>query len=279
MTTQPVDTRTVASTATAPRIVVEATYRDPVTGALYVHKDLVKVKDDWADEAHISPPAAEEEFGDVESWAEYVNRYANPAVKPLVTWNAHGLRAVLDYHAYEGTGNRLQWTASCPFLRSAEWRAWLGLADGHAKGQRQAIEALEDRGAEIIEPPPGELMNLLRTLRTTVNKSAQTELRADGTTSVSYTDDKGIAARGGTIDLPSEFTIAIPVLKGHVDADGKPVLYSLKVRLRASVDDQARLALRFTIPTAERALEEVFADRVQLAERLLDGYDVLRAAD
>jgi hypothetical protein len=122
-------------------------------------------------------------------------------------------------------------------------------------------------------------MNLLRTLRTTVNKSAQTELRADGTTSVSYTDDKGIAARGGTIDLPSEFTIAIPVLKGHVGSDGKPVVYSLKVRLRASVDDQARLTLRFTIPTAERALEEVFADRVQLAERLLDGYDVLRAAD
>jgi hypothetical protein len=116
-------------------------------------------------------------------------------------------------------------------------------------------------------------MALLGSMRATVNKSAQTELRPDGTTSVTWSDAKNIAARGGTTDLPPEFTITIPVLKGH------DVRYKLAVRLRASVDDQARLALRFSIPLAERALEAVFSDRVAAAKLLLgDGFVILRAA-
>jgi hypothetical protein len=255
------------------------------SGALWLHKDYVQVVQPWANEAHIGPPKASEAFGDVESWAVYVKRYggadsgAGQAADVLLTWNSEGLKAVLDYHSDTSTAGRLWWTVRHPFERSAEWKAWMALADGHAKGQREAIEALEDRGNDVVEPAPADLMNLLRTLRVTVNKSAQTELRPDGTTNVQYTDDKGIAARGGTVDLPSEITIAIPVLKGHVDADGKPVVYGLKVRLRATVNDQARLALRFTIPNADRALEEVFADRVSAARTALgDGYAILRAA-
>jgi hypothetical protein len=249
------------------------------SGALWIHKDFVQVKQPWEDEAHIGPPRASEAFGDVESWTAYVKRFTRPEAGAFVTWNSQGLYAVLDYHGERGGGNRCQWIAKHPFERSAEWKAWMGLADGHAKGQREAIEALEDRGGEILEPQPADLMSLLRTLRVTVNKSAQTELRPDGTTSVQYTDDKGIAARGGTVDLPSEITIAIPVLKGHVGSDGKPVVYALKVRVRASVNDQARLALRFTIPNAEKALEEVFADRVAAATAALgDGFSLLRAA-
>lgn len=250
------------------------------SGALWVHKDFLQVTNPWADEAHVGPPKEALSLGDVESWAGYVKRFAAAGeFAPLVTWNSEGLKAILDYHADTDTAGRLQWIAKHPFERSPEWKAWLALADGHAKGQREAIEALEDRGNDVVEPAPSDLMNLLRTLRVTVNKSAQTELRPDGTTSVQYTDDKGIAARGGTVDLPSEITIAIPVLKGHVGSDGKPVVYGLKVRLRASVNDQARLALRFTIPNADRALEEVFADRVAATRAALgDGYAILRAA-
>lgn len=256
---------------------VDAYYEDSRTRALWVHKDLVNVREDW----QIGPPKANEAFGDVESWAAYVTRFGRHQA-PLLTWNSQGLAAVLDYHqndGLEGGPGQLQWIAKHPFERSPEWKAWTALADGHAKGQREAIEALEDRGLDIVDPQPGDLMNILRTLRTTVNKSATTELRSDGTTSVQYSDDKGVAARGGTVDLPSEFTIAIPVLKGHVGADGKPVAYSLKVRIRASVGDNARLALRFSIPNAERALEDVFADRVAAARTALgDGFTVLRAA-
>lgn len=258
---------------------VVASIRDDESGALWVHKDLVEVLKPWEVDSHIGPVTTTERFGDVESWASYVTHFASvPDFQPLVTWNASGLRAVLDYHEVDKPG-RAQWIAEMPFVQAPEFAGWSALADGRGKPQRLAIEALEDRGADIVEPSAGELMAMLRTLRTTVNKSAQTELRPDGSTGVTYVDDKGISARGGTVDLPSEITIRVPILKGHVDDQGKPVVYELKVRLRASVGDDARLALRFSIPNAERALEEVYADRVALAKRLLgDGFDVLRAA-
>lgn len=249
-------------------------------GARWVHKDLVQVAQPWADEAHISPPKAREAFGDVDSWALYIQRFAGSGAQlPVVTWNSNGLNAVLDYHANLTTPGRREWIATHPFERSVEWKAWMELADGRPKAQKAAIEALEDRGADIVDPSPAELLNILRTLRTTVNKMAEVSLNENGSTHLNYTDNKDISGRGGTIDLPSEFTIAIPVLKGHTDADGKPVVYSLKVRLRASVTDEARLALRLTIPNADKALEEVFADRVRAAELLLgEDFDVLRAA-
>jgi hypothetical protein len=259
---------------------VDASVRDEQSGALWVHKDLVQVLAPWEVERHVGPIRANESFGDVESWAAYVTRFAAvPEYTPLVTWNSAGLLAVLDYHAHAEESGRTQWSARMPFVEAPEFAAWMQLADGRGKPQRVAIEALEDRGADIVEPAAGELMAMLRTLRTTVNKSAQTELRPDGSTSVSYIDDKGISARGGTVDLPSEISIRVPILKGHVDEQGKPVVYELKVKLRASVGDDARLMLRFSMPNAERALEAVYADRVALAKRLLgDGFDVLRAA-
>ncbi len=256
---------------TAPRIVVAAAHKDTATGAEWVHKDLVRVQDAWAEEGHVGPPEADERFGDVNSWAEYVKTYGN--IESFLTWNSEGLFGVLDYHAPDTSPGRCQWQASHPFHKSLEFRSWLELANGRAMPQKPAIEKLEDLSEDITDPTPAELMNLLRSLRTTVNKTAQAELRPDGTTSVSWTDDKGLAARGGTTDLPPSFSITIPLLKGH------DVRYKLTVRLRATVDDQAHLTLRFTIPQAEQALEMVYANRVAEARTLLgDGFHLLRAA-
>lgn len=259
---------------------VDASVRDERTGALYVHRDLDVVIPPWALEEHVGPPKASEALGDVDSWVEYITRFATPG-RTLLTWNSNGLYAILDYHENAGgEAGRVQWLAKHPFIRSPEWHDWTGIASGHAVSQAKAIEFLEDHGPDIVEPTAGELMNLLRSLRGTVNKTAETTLNEDGSTRISFEGTTGIAARGGTADLPAEIAIAIPVLKGHVDDADKAVLYRLAVRLRASVDDHARLALRFSIPAAERTLEDVFADRVREARQLLvgEGFDILRAA-
>lgn len=278
-TTQPMDPNGMH---TASRLAVAATWQDPVTKALYVHGDLVKVQEAWEQEAHIGPMSVTERFGDVESWVAYVERFGGDdvsAAKPFLTWNSRGLRASLDYATPGGVAGRCQWTALHPFEPSAQWRAWMALADGQAVGQRPAIERLEDLAADILEPSPADLANLLRALRAAVSAKADTELRSDGTTSVAFTKDTSVKG-GGSVELPPMFTIAIPVLKGHVDGDGRPVLYRLEVRLRVSVDDSAHLALRFTVPMAERTLEDVYADRVREASELLgESLRLLRAAD
>lgn len=275
MPTDPIDSNAVT---TAPRLAIAPFYKDGKTGALYIHKDLDIAAKPWEEEEHIPPQRGNERFGDVESWVAFVKEHTLD-VPPYLTWRASGLRAVLDYHAVDGPG-RCQWLAEYPFVRSRQWDAWLSTATGSRQTQSDAIEFLEDHAEDVVEPSAAELMNILRNLRTTVNKSASVELRADGTAAVSWSAAENVSARGGTMDLPSEFVIGIPILKGHVDEDGKPVIYRLTVRLRASVDDKARLGLRFSIPNADASLEDAFADRVTAAKALLGaGAPLLRGAD
>lgn len=264
---------------TAPAVVVAPTYKDPITGALYVHSDLQMCQGPWEEETHVGPIRCTERFGDVESWVAYVRRFCVPDEhQPLLTWNRCGLRAVLDYHAGEDAPGRCQWTAEYPFETSIQWRAWMGLASGQAVGQKAAVERLEELAEDIVEPPAADLAQLLRTLRATVKATADAELRPDGTTAVAFSQDARVKS-ADSVELPSSFTIAIPVLRGHVDQEGRPVLYRLQVRVRASVDESAKLTLRFTIPTAERVLEAVYEDRVNAARELLgESYSLLRAA-
>jgi hypothetical protein len=267
---------------TAPAVIIAPYYKDPQTGALYVHGDLKAAADPWAAEDHIGPARVDERFGDVESWANYVLRFGGVApYLPFLTWNARGFRAVLDYHTSEGP-NRAQWVAAHPFEWSREWRKWTQLASGAALAQRALVENIEDLGEDIVEPGAADLAQLLRSLRATVNASASAEIRADGSTSVSYQQDK--AVKSGTsnvgVELPPTFVIAIPVLKGHMNGEGRPVRYKLTVRVRASVDDNAHLSFRLSIPNADAVVESVYADRVQTAAGLLpDEFEILRAAD
>lgn len=277
--TQPAESNWAQS---APHLTVAPAYTAP-DGSVYVHHDLAKVVDPWSVEAHIGPVRAHESFGDVESWAAYVLRYAEEdAVWPaFLTWSEKGLRAVLDYHSTEQEPNRCQWTAEHPFVQSLQYRKWAALANGVAKSQRDVLEAFEDLGPDIVEPTAADLVSLVRVLRATSNASANTELRPDGTTFVNYTKNQTVHA--GEATLPPSLTIAIPVLKGHTEAGvgGKltPVLYRLTVRIRVSVDDNARLAFRLSMPDAERTLEAAYADRVDAARLLLgEAYALLRAS-
>lgn len=258
---------------TAPIVIVDTHFTGP-DGAFYAYDGTgyTRVTEPWAVQQHIAPIERTERFADVESWVEYVKRFGGmDEHAPFLTWSETGLSAVLDYHGHQDAPGRCQWKAVQPFERSLQWKAWAALTDGRARKQKELIEALEDLGADIVEPDAAKLLTILRTLRATVNTAADTELRPDGSTKVAFTKDKTVQA--GQVDLPPEIVIGIPTLKGH------PVTYKLRVRVRVSVDDNAQLAFRLTIPGAERALEDVFADRVQAAtEQLGEGFTLLRSS-
>lgn len=255
------------------RLVLESAWTDPATGQVYVHKDLVPQKPDWTSIEHISPLKADEAFADVDSWAEYIAGYGTKG-HVLATWNSQGLRAILDYHHSTDEPDRTQWIARQPFALSTEWKAWTTFAAGQVHKQREAIEKLEEFGEDIVEPTETDLVLLLRNLRSNVTAAATTELREDGTTAVSWNQDKTVRGVAGTpVELPGVIKIAIPVLHGDV------AKWEVKVRLRTSVDDQAHLGLRFSLMNAERVLEAVYAERVTQAKALLgDDYTLLRAA-
>jgi hypothetical protein len=265
---------------TAPKVVIAPFFKDSETGATYVHQDLVKTQEPWAEEAHIPPMRGTEKFGDVESFVDFVKRYAN-SERSLLTWSSKGLFVTLDYaDAIEPAPGRCQWRAEHPFVTSRQWRAWMNVASGQAVPQRVAVERLEDLAEDIVEPAATDLMNIIRSLKASANAKAETEIRPDGTTAVTFAQDTAVRGKTGDVTLPQFIFISIPVLKGHLSEAGKPVLYRIPVRVRVSVDEVAHLAFRFSIPNAEQVLEATYEDRVTLAKsKLGDDFELLRAAD
>ncbi len=271
------DQNQISAEARADHLIVVPYAKDPVTGAAYAHKDLVQVQAAWSEEAHVSPVSVDEKFGDVESWCAYVTEFskADGAIEPpFLTWSGRGLAAVLDYT------DRRQWKASHPFTRTPEFTAWIGIANNSAVEHKHFIEFLEDHAPDIVEPAPLDLLNLLRTLKGASSASFEGTVKADGTADIRYAKTTGVSSGAQSLELPSEITIGIPVLRGHVGADGKVVRYGLQLKLRASVGTDAHLALRLSMPQAERVLEDVYAERVTAAKALLgDGFSILRGAD
>lgn len=270
-TTQPVDP---SAPKPANILTIQPTVTDHETGAVYVHQDYVRDIPNWEVVEHIAPISTTEKLGDIDSWAAYVERFAGGDVDvsaPLLTWSERGLTAIIDYHHADGTPQRCAWIARHDFVKSHQWNVWTMLANGQGRGQKLVLEALEDNQADIVDPSPAQLLAVLRTLRATSSATADTELLADGSTKVVWQKQTGV--KSAEIELPPEFRIAIPVLKGHneptEEGKNRPVVYSMAVRIRASVDDQAKLSLRLSIPDSERVLEAVFADRVAAAQALL----------
>lgn len=257
----------------APHLVIQPSVQAN-DGSEWVHKDYQKVTDAWAVEEHIGPIKETARFGDVESWAEYIKAYTSQDVSGLLlTWSDTGLRAVLDYHN-ESVVGRGQWIAEHPFKFSSQWQAWSSLANGQPRPQKQLVESLEDLGEDIVSPDQAALLGILRTLRTTTSASGETVINPDGSTSVSWTRESTVK---GKAEIPATIAIKIPVLKGHY-RDGNQVVYEIPIRMRLSVDDGAHVLFRLSMPTAERVLEKVYADRVQAAKDALGaGYSLLRA--
>lgn len=281
--TIPAEPQTQEPEATLRHLVLAPSVRDEATGALYVHNDYLNVIKPFEFEAHVAPVDADERFGDVESFTHYVNAFADAGNMPFITWNSKGLKATLDYHQNatnpEASG-RTKWHASYPFVLAPEFLLWSKAADGHAIPLQQFVEFLDDRAPDIHEPDAASLLALMRTLRANVTATADTQLRADGTAAVNFAKDTRVTASGGTAELPPEITVAIPVLRGQIDEDGQVVRYKLVLKLRASVDGNAKLALRLAMPIQERVLEQVYAERVDAAKKLLgEAYTVLRAAE
>ena len=261
--------------AAAPHLILEPTVIDEITGARWVHKDYQDAIPPWFTQDHIYPVCVTERFGDVESWAAYISSYSSYSRKKgfFATWSGTGLRAVLDYPFGR------QWIAEAPFVHTPEWQAWSSAAKGQAIPHVTAVEFLDDHAPDIHEPDSATLLNLLRNLRSNVNCSAATELRADGTSAVRFSKDSTVRSGSQTVELPHEITIAIPVLRGHRDDDGQVVRYKLVLKLRASVGQDAHLGLRLVMPAAETVLEQVWEERVNKARGLIGAdHSILRAA-
>lgn len=238
---------------------IVAAYEAP-DGSVYVHADL---------SGRVQPWSLSETFGDLESWIAYVKEFSGVSPK-LLTWNEQGFKAKLGYKTERS--NAGTWEASYPFEPTPQWADWQRFATNHGVAHKSAVEFLEDHAPDIVEPDATALLAILRNLRANVNTNATAELRADGTTHITFEKNQRVATPT-EIDLPPQFEIGVPVLAGD------PNIWKLVVRLRVSVTADNHLELRFAMPQAVTVLETVYGERVAAARQALgDGFTVLRAA-
>ncbi|MGD9885329.1 MAG: DUF2303 family protein [Reyranella sp.] len=288
MTTLPAETDDQPESDRPPYLVLEPFIKDAVTGETFVHKDYVQTQKPWAEAEHRDYIGESLEFGDLTSWADYVDRFAEPS-SSIVTWNSIGLRADLAYLASRAQragrldddalrGQLVNWHARYPFKPTPEWAAWAATANGQAISHTKIVEFLDDHLDDVQEPAPLVLMNVLRKLRASTKYEAETELRENGTASVSFRKDDRVVG-DAEVELPGEIEIVIPIMRGHVDAAGEPINYKLVVKVRATVQDGA-LFLRLSVPAKDKVIEQVYADLVGTARELLgsDGPPIYRTA-
>lgn len=271
---------------------------DPVVkledGSVWVHEDYQMAVEPWAVEAHkenhLKPISGRAAFGDIESWAAYVKRYVTvDSTSYLITTDNAGFGAILDYHDESGVPGPCQWQAEYKYVWHESWVRWMRAVQTNGGiTQQQLVELIDDQADDIKDPDQASLLALISKLRVTVNRQAQSELNADGTTKVSYSQDEQLRGDSTHATIPQKITLSLPIVKGDKDVitneSGEdvlaPVVWKVEVRIRVSVQNDCSLRFRLSIPKLDATLEKMRERMVMRAqEELGASYLILRAAD
>ena len=252
-------------------VMIPPSFTDQKTGAVWAHTDYVPVIKPFEFEGHIGPIVQVEPFADIKSFTTYVKEFGP---KAFVTWNNVGLAAVLDYHGRDGTPGRCKWAAVCRFVDTPQAVAWNGFFQATVT-QAEFIEQIENNAGDIADPAPTMLMGILRALRGHSNNTASIELKPGGGTVVQFSQAKGVTGPNDVV-IPDTFTVAIPLVQGHVDETGKPIAYAIPVRIRPDVNKDGLPHFRLEAPTLPRIREAVTLSLIEEAKKELTGYTLFR---
>jgi len=151
------------------------------------------------------------------SFCDYVKEFATGATAVFADEQAAKYVAVLDYHAGPGI---LAKRGACDHVaayecpKSDQWNTWLGL-NGKMLDQVAFAQFLQANLRDVMEPAPADLLKIALELQVHKSANFQSEVRLDnGQTVFRYEEQIRGSAKGGDIEIPSQFTIGIPVFFG-----------------------------------------------------------------
>lgn len=207
---------------------------------------------------------------DTASFLEYFLRHAVTSSEVFADRDSRRITAILDAPG-PGQPSWCDHRLTMQLEHTTAWRAWTG-KDREYMWQAAFAEHLEDNLADIVDPPGAEMLEVAQTLQATTKVSFASGYRlVNGQRQIQYTEETtGSAGARGTLQIPAEFRLGLPVFRGDDAAE------QVTARLRYRVKDAA-LTLGYALDRPEEAVERAFETYVaaigsELATPVLRGH-------
>jgi uncharacterized protein YfdQ (DUF2303 family) len=208
---------------------------------------------------HGLPPSritANVKLSDAASFCKYFDLYRDDRSRIFADPVTTSFQAVLDYH---GAGERrpefLSHKANLVMTKDERWRIWAGKS-GTVFGQNEFAEFIEDHVSDIIEPSGADMLEIARDLKASIGGSFEARVVAkSGSVQMRYTETVDAKIGTGSVEVPDNFRIRIPVFYGE-----EPVEISVKLRFRIS---QGVLSFHYVLYGQAEILNRAFDTAVQ----------------
>jgi uncharacterized protein YfdQ (DUF2303 family) len=187
-------------------------------------------------------------FITLESFCRYVSTFkqADTRIELKLDGNA---KAVIDANgpdspAWEGH------TAQFVPTYSPQWKIWHG-ANAKKFTQKEFATFIEDNISDVLAPAGGVMLDIARDLQVEQSSNFSGAIRLDnGDVQLNYVrQTTGKVGQKGDMEIPSQFTIQLPVLAGEAARQ-------IECRLKYDLND-GRLTLSFEVVRLAALLEEV----------------------
>lgn len=192
----------------------------------------------------------------VDSLVDYVDAFKRSnGTRLFADIDNNAILAAIDYHRTTddnepGIADHVAHTAALKLPFSVEWTAWIA-ASGKMSGQLDFARFLEENAADIVSPSGADLLDACRDIQTARNVDFKKVVRTNSDNECfEYADSTEARTKQGTVEIPSRFTLSIPVYFGQ-----PPITLDAFLRWRLEAD---KLQLGIVLHRPEHARQAEF---------------------
>lgn len=188
---------------------------------------------------------------ETDAFIQYFNKFKNADSAIFGDQINTSVWGIIDYHSKDKPAfreHKLSYVAPL----SIEWKTWLG-DNKKPVAQSSFAQFIEDNLVNVRSPAAADMLEISRSLQAnkSVVFSSSTRLQ-DGTSQFTYSETIDGATARGTIKVPDDFTLGIPVFRGGV-------LYEVRARLRYRIND-GKLLMWYDLYRPDLIIQDAFKE-------------------